>query len=145
MTMAIDFDNLDDDDDRPKLFDWQHALSILLLLAGIGLVAWSFLLSDLAGSRAAWTKEQALAYQSASARLHGLSHEAIHASGTARQQTVEAELNKAQTEFNGLRSDLESAMARSTRLAWLLRIGGVLLLVAGGGILFLPSHSADKA
>jgi hypothetical protein len=137
------FDSLDDDDERPHLIDWPQALSILLLLVGAGLVVWSFVQSSLPRARAAWTQEQADQYQATAVKLHGLSHEAIHASGSPKEIEVKAELEKAQAEYDVLRTQLESAIARPKRIAWIVRIAGILIMAAGAGVLFLPLHEVD--
>jgi hypothetical protein len=140
----LDYGSLDDDDDKRAPIDWPHALSVLLLLIGAGLVIWSFVKPSLASARAAWSQEQADAYQESASKLHGLAHEAIHAAGSEKERGIKADLEKAQAEYNILRSQLETAMARPNRVAWILRIAGILVMAAGAGVLYLPLHEQKR-
>jgi hypothetical protein len=138
--MMLDYGSLDDDDEKPPRIHWPQALSILLLVIGAGFVVWSFVKPSLSSARAAWTQEHADAYQVTAIKLHGLAHEAIHATGSAKEREVKAELEKAQAEYDVLRTQLESAIARPNRIAWMLRIGGILLMAAGAGVLYRAPH-----
>jgi hypothetical protein len=142
----LDYGSLDDDDDKPAPIDWPHALAILLLLIGAGLIIWSFVKPSLSSARAAWSQEQADAYQESAIKLHSLAHQAIHAAGSAEERDVETQLEKAQAEYDVLRAQLDTARSRPNRIAWLVRIGGILLMAAGAGVLHLPAHvEARKA
>ncbi len=121
---------------------WGQVLSGVLLLSGIGLIAWSLILPALSNGRRSWSQEQARQYQMTAIRLHGLSHDMVHAAEQGSEEATRAELDKAQTEYDLLRRQLESAMARPRYIAWLLQIGGVLLAAAGVTGLFLLRASA---
>jgi hypothetical protein len=140
----LNYGSLDDDDERPPRVHWPQAISILLLAIGAGLIIWSFVKPSLSSARAAWSQEQADAYQQTSIKLHGLAHEAIHAAGSAKEQEVKAELEKAQAEYDVLRTQLESAISRPNRVAWILRIGGILFMAAGAGVLHRAPHRDDR-
>jgi hypothetical protein len=106
-------------------------LSGLAVIAGLILFAISFVWPATSSRSAAWTTEQAVEYQSASSNLHRLSHEYARTAGTEQSKQVRAELDKAQSEFATLSDDLESAIARPKRLAWYLRIGACVMVLAG--------------
>ena len=130
---------------RPPV--WRQVLAAFLLIAAIGLIAWSFILPGASNQRAAWSQEQARDYQAAAIKLHGLSHEFAHESREGNEEALRPELDKAQAEYDALRIQLESAMARPQRIAWILRFGGVLLAVGGAAILLLlpaPGHDQES-
>jgi hypothetical protein len=83
----------------------------------------------------AWTSEQAKQYQSASSKLHGLSHKLVHAN-PEEQRAVRDELRQAKAEYDGLRSQLDSARSRPQRWSWALRIAGILAFCIGGALLY---------
>jgi hypothetical protein len=141
--MAIyDVDDLNTGDWRPSI-NWTQVCSSLLILGGMFLIAWSFLRSGESSSRAAWSLEQAIKYQDASVKLHGLSHEMVHAT-EIEKNTLQPQLDKAQHEYDALRTQLESAMARPRWVAWLIRISGMLMLAAGGSVLYRSSPNSDR-
>jgi type II secretory pathway pseudopilin PulG len=126
--------------------DSRSVLAAMLLLAGIAAVVSSFIVGrSQSAARAAWTQQQAHDYQASAIKLHGLSHEFAHAAERGEQAAVQSELDKAQSEYNALRTKLESAMGRPTRIAWLLRIGGVVLIAASVGILFVVPPAETRA
>jgi hypothetical protein len=93
----------------------------------------------------AWSNADALKYQAASAKLHRLSHEFAHAVGTDNGPRVQAELDKAQSEYSLLRSELDSAMARPKFMAMILRVGGLVLTAAGvSGLIYGRHGSSDR-
>jgi hypothetical protein len=144
----IDVDVIDDGQTKDwwSSIHWPHVVSALLLLVGLALVVRSFFVDNVTGARPAWSEQQAGNYQEAAIKLHGLSHEAVHASGTANEPRIKAELENAQAEYDKLLDQLESARARPKRIAWLMRIGGALLLAAGCAVLFLPAgHTSAEA
>src|SRR5687767_6464921 len=109
-------------------FGWSRSLAAVLIVIGLAMIVASFVLPVASSRRAAWSDEQARQYQAASIKLHSLAHEAVHAAESNGDAAVQGELKKAQAEYDVIRGELESAMGRPKRLAWLLRIGGVLLV-----------------
>jgi len=98
-----------------------------------------------ASRRGAWSDDQAKQYQASAIKLHGLSHEVAHAKSD-QEAAVRKELKAAQAEYDVLRGDLESALGRPQRLAWVLRFGGLLFVMVGGGLLFmLPESNRDES
>jgi hypothetical protein len=121
---------------------WQPVLAALLVVGGFGLVAWSFVWPSVSNSTAGWSPEQARDYQAASAKLHSLSHQSVHAAGQENEAQVRAELHKAQAEYDLLRGQLDSALDRPWRMAWWLRLSGLTLVGVGGvSLYFRPPPS----
>jgi hypothetical protein len=111
------------------------ALAALLIVAGVGVISISFVWPTRATQRRAWSLEQAKQYQAASSKLHGLLHEKANAQ-PGRDVTVRKQLDSAKAEYDALRRDLDSAMSRPQRWAWMLRLGGMLAVFLGGVLLF---------
>jgi hypothetical protein len=110
---------------------WRAAIAMLLLLTGLACIALSLVWPAVATGRSAWSDEQAVAYQAASAEVHRLS---MHAAATAPEKQTRAlhdELNKAEATYRDLRAELDAARSRPSRIAKILRIGGALLLAGG--------------
>jgi hypothetical protein len=120
---------------------WPVALAGLLLIAGIASIVLSFSRYVAASGQVAWSQDEALQYQAAAVKLHGLSHQFVHESRQGNQQSVRAELDKAQTEYDALRTQLESAMNRSKYIARMLRVSGVLLMTGAALCLYLQPRS----
>jgi hypothetical protein len=117
----------------------------MLLLSGIAFVGSSFVAArSLSTASAAWSQQQAKDYQAAAIKLHGLSHDFVHEAERGNQKALQPELDKAQAEYDVLRTQLESAMGRPTRIAWLLRIGGVALIAASVGTLYVMPPSGSR-
>jgi hypothetical protein len=117
-------------------FDWRTCVAFITLLVGVILVCLSLVWAHLVTGRTAWTEEQALAFQSASSKLHSLSHDFTHAAEHGNTETVRPELDKAQARFAELNAQLESARDRPARIATILRFTGLLIAVTGG-VLYL--------
>ena len=109
----------------------QSSLAALLLAGGILLIALSFFWPGQSASRAAWSNEQAKAYGAASEKLHSLSQETAAAAGSNNEKANRAKLEKAETEYKALRSQLDSAIDRPKHITLALRIIGSLLAIAG--------------
>jgi hypothetical protein len=105
-------------------------LAAVLILVGLAMIAASFLLPVESSRRGAWSDEQARRYQAVSIRLHSLSHQVTHAAED-KHSNLEKQRQEAKAEFDTLRSELESAVARPKRMSWLLRLVGVLLILGG--------------
>jgi hypothetical protein len=119
--------------------NWQVAWAAMLIVAGIGAIATSFVWPGKASRLSGWSNEQAQLYQAASTKLHSLLHEIAKAPAD-RKQGVQDQLKSSQAEYDALRSELESAMSRPRHLSWILRTFGALLVVGGGIILYrLPT------
>jgi hypothetical protein len=115
----------------------------VLLLVGLGLLAASFLLPGQAVSRASWSPDQARAYQKASIKLHGLSHEFEHAAGSKDEQALKEKLDQAQAEYGELRSQLDAAINRPNHIASTLRIIGSLLIAVGAVAIYSKREKRD--
>jgi hypothetical protein len=111
-------------------------ISAVFVIVGLGLFAFSFVWPGSSTRLARWSTDQALEYQAASANLHRLSHEFSRSAGTDKAQQVRAELHKAQSEFDVLRAELDSATARPKQIAMLLRFGGLALAAAGAADIY---------
>jgi hypothetical protein len=114
---------------------WRSLIAIILLISGLGSIAWSFIALNVSTGRTAWSEEQAREYQAASSRLHSLSHQFAQQANRGNE-TVARQLKQAEADYDSLRGQLESAMARPQRIAILLRVAGLLLLVVGGACLY---------
>jgi hypothetical protein len=112
----------------------------LVVIVGLVLFAVSFVWPTSSSSSTTWSTEQAIEYQTASKNLHSLSHEYARAAGTEEAQEVRAKLDKAKSEFATLSEDLESAIARPKRLAWYLRIGACVMVLAGAAGFFYTNR-----
>lgn len=111
----------------------------VLIVVGVAMIAVSFVWPTKASQRGAWSLEQAMRYQAATMKLHGLSHDVAHATPD-REAAVREELNEARADYDALRKDLDAALSRPRRWAWLLRAAGILTLLLGGARLFtLPA------
>jgi hypothetical protein len=129
-----------------KRHAWQPVVAALLVVAGCGLIAWSFVWPSLSTSAAGWSREEAREYQAASAKVHSLSHQHAHAAERGNEAAVRAELDKAQVKYEVLRGQLENAMGRPRRIAILLRIAGFALVGVGAAILYFapPATRRDE-
>jgi hypothetical protein len=128
------------DDDQS--FDWHARLLFALLALGALLLVASFILPTRSLGQASWSKSEAKEYQSASMKLHGLSHAAVHAK-PAEQQALRKDLAQAQADYDAIRAKLNSAVSGPRKTAWVLRITGVACLVIGGVGAFFRRRSAD--
>ena len=128
----------------PPLTTGEHGprktLAAILVVVGAGLIALSFVWPGESSQRGAWSYEQAKQYQAAASKLHSLSHEMAHAEPD-REAVVRAELKTAKAEYDSLRGDLDSALSRPQRWAWMMRLGGLFAVFFGGVLLFtLPKN-----
>jgi len=98
-------------------------------VGGVGLLVASFILPGQSMRRGNWSPDQARAYQKASIKLHGLTHEFEHAGN--KDQALTEKLSQAQAEYGELRTQLESAINRPNRVATTLQIIAGLLIVVG--------------
>ena len=108
----------------------RHVVAAILVVGGLGLVALSFIWANVSTARSAWSQEQALEYQATSSKLHSLSHQFAQEAQRGNDQAIRAELEKTRAEYGELRAQLEGAMARPARIAFWLRIFGLLLIAA---------------
>src|SRR5262249_49585846 len=83
------------DSDRKSGSSIWTLISPLILILGFGLVTVSLFWPSSSMSRASWTPEQAKQYQSASVKLHSLTHVAAHPSKDADLQAQKKELEQA--------------------------------------------------
>lgn len=109
----------------------QSSLAVGLLAGGILLLAISFFWPGQSVSRAAWSTEQAKAYQDASVKLHSLSQETVGTAGANSQKALREKLDKAEAEYKAIRSQLDSAIDRPKHITLALRIFGTLMAIAG--------------
>jgi hypothetical protein len=117
--------------ERPR----HTAFAALLIIAGAGVIAISFVWPGKSSQRDAWSLEQAKQYQAAASKLHKLLDEKTNAK-PGRDVTVRKKLETAEAEYNALRGDLDSAMSRPQRWAWTMRVVGMIAVVIGGALLF---------
>ena len=107
------------------------SLAAGLLALGILLLAVSFFWPGQSVSRAAWSPEQAKAYQAASVKLHSLSQETVATAGSNNEKAIRAKLAQAEAEYKAIRSQLDSAIDRPKHITLALRIAGSLMAIAG--------------
>jgi hypothetical protein len=112
------------------LFDQHGKESVILLsLAGV-LVAASFIVPMILGSRLAWNENKAIRLQQAQANYHDALHRHAHHSA---DNADDIELKKAQSEYEQLERRLEMAQTGGHGVGSLLRwIGGLLGLIGVG-------------
>jgi hypothetical protein len=110
----------------------RHSIfAIALLAGGILLFALSFVWPGQAASRAAWSPEQAKAYDAASIKLHSLSQETVAGAGSNNAKALRAKVDQAEAEYKVLRSQLDSAIDRPKHITLALRISASLLAIVG--------------
>jgi hypothetical protein len=113
-------------------FDWRAGLPLVCLVAGVALILASVFLPKSALNNGIWSQEQAEKYQAASVKLHSLSHGSLHPSPNADPVAMRKELEQADQEYKAIRAQLDAALGRPKKLAWILRGVGVALMIVGG-------------
>src|SRR5829696_2962889 len=116
---------------QEKLPARQSAWAAILLALGILLFVVSFIWPGRSASRAAWSNEQAKAYDAASIKLHSLSQETVAAAGANNEKALRSKVAQAEAEYKVLRSQLDSAIERPKYITLALRVFGTLMAVAG--------------
>jgi hypothetical protein len=114
----------------------QSSLTAALLAGGILLLLVSFFWPGQSVSRAAWSSEQAKAYQAASVKLHSLSQETAATPGSNSNKTNRDKLAQAETEYKAIRSQLDSAIGRPKYITLALRIVGTMMAIAGLALIY---------
>ncbi len=104
----------------------------ILLVGGVALVLFSFMLPTKLLSQSGWTPEQAKRYQDASLKLHSLSHASLHSTPEADREAQQRELNQADADYQAIRRQLDSATNRPKNIAFAMRLVGGGLLIVGG-------------
>jgi hypothetical protein len=122
---------------------WRAAFPLVLLVGGVVLLLASFFLPSRMLGHGGWSTEDAKRYQAASVKLHTLSHTAVHAK-PADQPQMRKDLAEAQSDYESIRKELDSAISGPRRTALTLRILGGLLLVSGGISAFLTRHHVES-
>ena len=120
----------------------QPVLPALLLAGGILLLGVSFFWPGKSASEAAWSLDQAKAYQAASVKLHSLSQERVASAGTNNEKALREKLDKAESEYKAIRTELDSAIDRPKHITLIMRICGSLLATVG---LLMLYNRAGKA
>lgn len=113
----------------------------IFLVCGLALLLVSFAWSGKSASRAAWSEEQAKAYQSASIKLHDLSQVTAAGAGSNNDKTNREKLAKAEADYKAIRSQLDSAIDRPTYITYAMRIAGSLMAIAGLTLINLDRRS----
>ncbi len=111
-------------------------LAAALVATGILLLAVSFFWPGQSVSRAAWSSDQAKAYQAASMKLHSLSQETVASAGANGDKAVREKLEKAEADYKAIRSQLDSAIDRPKYITFAIRILGSLLAIAGMTLIY---------
>jgi flagellar basal body-associated protein FliL len=123
----------------------EHRRSPLILIAvGVALLGLSFASFVHSDGRSVWTEEKAVQYQQAAATFHQLAHEAGHLGGSEDSTRVNDNLQQAQSDFEQLRTELESARRGSIHWPVLLRIAGTTLAVAGAISFFATRRKGSR-
>jgi hypothetical protein len=120
------------DHDSSWELDWRAAVPLICVVAGVALILASILLPKRALNNGSWSQEQAQAYQAASVKLHSLSHSSLHPSPDDDPAAMHQELEQANKDYQAIRAQYDTALARPQKIVWILRGVGVALLVAGG-------------
>jgi hypothetical protein len=119
------------DNEPETLSPRQTLLPGALMVAGILLLLVSAFWPGKAVSRAAWSPEQANAYQAASVKLHSLSQQSVASAGSNDEQALREKLANAEAEYKTIRTQLDAAIDRPKHLTLILRICGSLLAIVG--------------
>jgi hypothetical protein len=116
---------------------------VIAILAGMGLLAASLLAASLAPGRAAWTEEEAEELSNASAEFHAAAHDLPQSedAGTVRggkrpgydPVAAKDRHEAAKQAFEVQTARLAAAQSHGVRLAWALRLSGILLAAIGVG------------
>jgi hypothetical protein len=114
----------------------QPVLPAVLLAGGILLLVVSFFWPGQSVSRAAWSPEQAKAYQEASVKLHSLSQETAASAGANNEKALREKLAKAEIDYKAIRTQLDSAIDRPKHITLALRICGSLLATIGLSMIY---------
>src|SRR5262245_5097808 len=116
-----------DSESRPPL-DWRAAFPLICLVAGIALIIAPVFLPKSILTKGSWSQEQADKYQAASVKLHSLSQASVHRAPDADSAAFHKELKQAEQDYAAMRGKLDSALARPSKIIWLLRGLGIALL-----------------
>jgi hypothetical protein len=124
-----------------------QTLACIALVTGVAMMVLSLAWPRATSSRSNWSDQQALDYQTKSARLHELSHQYAHAAVQGNVQAVELQLERARREYDQARDKLDAAVARPKHIAWTMRFSGMMLAGIGIATLFLrrDQTAATKA
>lgn len=122
----------------------QRSSPFVLVSVGIALLGLSFANFLQGGGRSEWTDEKALQYQQAATTFHHLAHEAGHSGGSEDALRQKENLRQAQSDFERLRVELETARHRSIHWPTLLRIAGAALGIAGIVTYFSTRRKAQR-
>jgi hypothetical protein len=124
------------DNELAKQSPRQSTLAAILLAGAILLLAVSFFWPGQSVSRAAWSPEQAKAYQAASVKLHSLSQQSVATAGSNNDKALREKLAEAEAEYKAIRSQLDSAIDRPKHITLALRICGSLSAIAGLSLIY---------
>jgi hypothetical protein len=127
------------DNEQPKQPAPQSSLAAVFLAGGILLLAVSFFWPGQSVSRAAWSPDQAKAYQAASVKLHSLSQETVTTPGSNNNKANREKLAQAEAEYKAIRSQLDSAIDRPKYITYALRILGSLFAITGLTLIYRRS------
>lgn len=117
-----------------------QTLPLGALLLGVVLLITSFLTGGLGKSSSAWTAEDEAAYSAATEKWRALGH-----SHGPQDTVAEAEANRITEQFEQQRQKFHSASNRGRTLSSLCWWGGLLMLAAGSGIVFVQRMMGDEA
>jgi hypothetical protein len=118
--------------ESPWELDWRAALPLVCIVAGVVLILLSVSLPKRTLNQGSWSQEQAEKYQAASVKLHSLSHSSIQSSPDSDPETIRKELQQAEKDYQAIRAQLDAALARPSKIVWVLRGIGLALLAIGG-------------
>jgi hypothetical protein len=118
--------------ESPRDLDWRAALPFVCIVAGIVLILLSVSLPKRVLNQGSWSQEQAEKYQAASVKLHSLSNASLNPAPDAEFEARRKELAQAEKDYQAIRIQLDAALARPSKIVWLLRGLGVVLLALGG-------------
>jgi hypothetical protein len=123
----------------------QSSLAAGLLAVGILLLAVSFFWPGQSVSRAAWSIEQAKAYQAASLKLHSLSQETVAKAGSDKDKALREKFVEAEAEYKAIRSQLDSAIDRPKHITRAIRIAGSLMAIAGLTLIYRRTDAPARS
>lgn len=122
-------------------------VAIPLILLGLALFIVSLLWPLLVKPETVWSREQGLEQAKASSQLHRRTHEAAHAEISTSSDAKKAEARRlkeeSQQRFDRSRAALQRAQSIRTRTPLVLRVLGLVLLIAGVGVHYAYSSNDE--
>jgi len=117
-------------DETPRI-PWRRIAFVSSLLTGVCCIALSIAWPMLSNGASRWSGEQAVAYQSAAAKLHQISMTAGATPSDKQTRALHDELAAAQAEYGRLRGELDAVREAPAHIATMFRYVGLITALAG--------------